>query len=130
MNDAIGKPAAPVQFIDRRRIMHAVPDRPRPAPVTFIDRRPARNAPKTRPVAEPKAEETIFPSSRAVARDSCVVYVGRGMFLEAALLEFKKRCTKAGIVDECFRRQAYTKPGAARRQKSRAARRRLAKHGA
>ncbi|GEM_PF-2679966 len=57
MNDAIGKPAAPVQFIDRRRILHAVPDRPRPAPVKFIDRRPVRNAPKTRPVTRPTEQE-------------------------------------------------------------------------
>ncbi|MDR1253909.1 MAG: 30S ribosomal protein S21 [Oscillospiraceae bacterium] len=44
--------------------------------------------------------------------------------LENALKRFKKQCSKAGVISEVRKREAYEKPSVRRKKKSEAARKR------
>ena len=44
--------------------------------------------------------------------------------LESALRRFKKQCTRAGVIQEVRKREAYEKPSVKRKKKSEAARKR------
>ena len=44
--------------------------------------------------------------------------------LESALRRFKKQCTRAGVIAEVRKREAYEKPSVKRKKKSEAARKR------
>ena len=44
--------------------------------------------------------------------------------LDSAIKRFKKQCTRAGVIAEFRKREAYVKPSVKRRKKSEAARKR------
>lgn len=44
--------------------------------------------------------------------------------LDSAIKRFKRQCTKAGVIAEVKKREAYVKPSVKRRKKSEAARKR------
>ncbi len=44
--------------------------------------------------------------------------------LDSAIKRFKKQCTRAGVIAEVRKREAYVKPSIKRRKKSEAARKR------
>ena len=44
--------------------------------------------------------------------------------LESALRRFKKQCSRAGVIQEVRKREAYEKPSVKRKKKSEAARKR------
>ncbi|CDB23685.1 30S ribosomal protein S21 [Clostridium sp. CAG:557] len=44
--------------------------------------------------------------------------------LDSAIKRFKKQCTRAGVIAEVRKREAYVKPSVKRRKKSEAARKR------
>lgn len=44
--------------------------------------------------------------------------------LDSAIKRFKRQCTKAGVIAEVRKREAYVKPSVKRRKKSEAARKR------
>lgn len=51
------------------------------------------------------------------------VVVKEGETLDGALRRFKKQCSRAGVIAEVRKREAYEKPSVKRKKKSEAARR-------
>ncbi len=52
------------------------------------------------------------------------VIVKQGETLEKALLTFKRKCSRDGVIQEVRKREAYEKPSVRRKKKSKEARRR------
>ncbi|MDR0404300.1 MAG: 30S ribosomal protein S21 [Oscillospiraceae bacterium] len=48
--------------------------------------------------------------------------------IDSALRRFKKQCSRAGVISEARKREAYEKPSVKRKKKSEAARKRKLKH--
>ena len=57
------------------------------------------------------------------------VKVGENESLESALKRFKRKCQKDGIIGDIRRKEAYDKPGVAKKKKREAARKRARKRG-
>ncbi len=55
------------------------------------------------------------------------VKVGDNESLESALKRFKRKCQKDGIIGDLRKKEAYVKPGVAKKLKSENARKRAAK---
>jgi small subunit ribosomal protein S21 len=52
------------------------------------------------------------------------IKVNKNESLESALRRFKKQCSRAGVIAEVRKREAYEKPSVKRKKKSEAARKR------
>jgi len=57
------------------------------------------------------------------------VIVGENEGLENALKRFKRKCQKDGIISDLRRKEEYVKPSVAKKEKSKAARKKAKKEG-
>ena len=55
------------------------------------------------------------------------VRCGENESIESALKRFKRKCQKDGIIGDLKKKQEYTKPSVAKKEKQKAARKRAAK---
>ncbi|MDR1467037.1 MAG: 30S ribosomal protein S21 [Oscillospiraceae bacterium] len=57
-----------------------------------------------------------------------IIKIKNNESIDSALRRFKKQCSRAGVISEVRKREAYEKPSVKRKKKSEAARKRKSKH--